>query len=233
MNIPVNIPLSQLGGAANHLRERFGLGKVLGCTGLGCLLPVSCIGLFMLVGAWGIVPMGMFASQPVEARQPEWGENYGAYRADVAPAIVERPQAQRQPIANITNGQVVQVGPTPVYAPTNQQGGVYQSGVPSMMFNQPAFSSVPMQDYQPYQPYEGWENSTMSKSNYLARANFTGARRTPYTKGQVLTYGDGSQMKVVTGDFDFTLLEDAQGAQWACPMSVNTLSDLSRCTVWR
>jgi hypothetical protein len=232
MNIPVSIPLSQLGGAANHLRDRFGMGKVLGCAGLGCLLPVSCIGLFMMVGAWGIVPMGI-ASQPAEARQPEKGENYGAYRADIAPVQPVRPQAQRQPVANIVNGQVVQVGPTPVYAPSNQQGGVYQPGVPSMMFNQPAFSSVPMQDFQPYAPYEGWENSTASKSNYLARVNLTGARRTPYTKGQTLTDGDGTQMEVITGDFDFTLLEDSKGTQWDCPLNVNTLNDLSHCSFWR
>ena len=132
MNLPVNIPLAQLSGAASHLRERFGAGKVLGCVGLGCLLPVSCIGLFLLVSAWGFVPT---LSAEVPQRQPERGESYASYRAATRPAQPVRSE-RPDPVAPIYNGQIVQVGPTPVYAPTNAQGGIYRPGVPSMMFNQ-------------------------------------------------------------------------------------------------
>jgi hypothetical protein len=87
--------------------------------------------------------------------------------------------------------------------------------------------------YTPYAPDPDWANSTGSKAGYLAWANATGAQRTPYTRGQVLTYGNGLQMTVTTADFDYSLLKDAQGNEWACPAIVNDLEALAACQPWQ
>ncbi len=89
----------------------------------------------------------------------------------------------------------------------------------------------------PYMPYVNdnatWGNSNATRSYYLAWANLTGARRTPYTRGQVLRYPDGRSFKVVTADFDFSLLQDSQGRRWACPADVNDQRALAACQQWQ
>lgn len=88
--------------------------------------------------------------------------------------------------------------------------------------------------YMPYQSSSPtWGNSLASKSRYLAWANLTGTRRTPYSRGQVLSFSDGRMMTVVTADFDYTLLKDAQGIEWACPPIVDDASALAGCQVWQ
>lgn len=207
---------NQLLDLGRNVHSRFGMGKTLGCVGIGCMVPLSCMLLFVC-SLWWVVPTDMITDMFVSGQTEQ-----AAPRA-----------ATRSSGSSLANGQVMQVGPTPVYPATNEQGGVRQAGAQSMMYNQPAQSNVPMQPYVAYQPAQGWEDSLASKSAYLARANLTGERRTPYTKGQVLTYPDGTVMTVVTGDYNFMLLEDQHGDQWMCGPSVNTLNELSGCRFWR
>lgn len=207
----------QLMQAGRNIVDRFG-GFNVGCAALGCLLPASCVILFFVSTFFWAAPavQSLTGSEPTEQRR----------LVQVAPASRQVPQPVR-------NGVIVQTQPTPIYAGDNAQGGVYQPGVPSMMGNQQAQFSTPLQPYAKYEGWsDGWGNSLASKSSYLAGANFRGDRRTPYSRGQVITYPDGQQLTVVTGDFDFTLLQDVQGHQWYCGPFVNTLSDLSNCQFW-
>lgn len=126
--------------------------------------------------------------------------------------------------------------PTPVIPATNLEGGIRHAEIPSASLfdaSSNAITDRPLQPYTPYAAWAGWENSTAAKSRYLAGVNLTGARRTPYTKGQRLMYPGGQTYTVKTADFDFTLLVDASGAEWYCGPSVNTLQDLQSCYRWR
>lgn len=88
--------------------------------------------------------------------------------------------------------------------------------------------------YLPYQPEDRtWANSNASKAGYLAWANLQGARRTPYSRGQVLTYPNGATYMIVAADFDYTLLQDSQGRQWACPANVDNQTSLNYCQAWQ
>lgn len=204
----------QLMQAGRNIVDRFG-GFNVGCAALGCLLPLAC-GILFFIGTffWAAPTMQGLNDAPPEQRR----------LVQVAPPARQLPQTPQ-------SGVVVRVGPTPVYAPDNTQGAVYQAGVPSMMGNQQAQFSTPLLTYNGYKG-DGWGNSLASKSGYLAGANLRGDRRTPYSRGQVITYPDGQRLTVVTGDFDFTLLQDEQGSQWYCGPSVNTLFDLSNCQFW-
>lgn len=206
----------QLLQAGRNIVERFG-GFNVGCAALGCLLPLAC-GILFFVGTffWAAPAVqGLTGTTPEQRRLVQ-----------VAPPSRQLPQPAQ-------SGVIVQTQPTPIYAPDNAQGGMYQAGAPSMMGNQKAQFSTPLLPYARYEGWgDGWNNSLASKSNYLAGANLRGDRRTPYSRGQVITYPDGQQLTVVTGDFDFTLLRDGQGHQWYCGPSIDTLSDLSTCQFW-
>lgn len=203
--------MNQLGSGASYVWDRFGAGKILGCVGVGCLLPSLCGVVMVIVFLWGFVP-SLFSSESTVSPIKE--ENYIAYTERVQTKTI-RPNIVKMPVVALT--------PTPIY----------DDSIPSMMYNQPYRGSIDHKPYVAYEPYQGFENSTLSKSMFLARVNFTGERRTPYSKGQRLYYQDGSVMTVVTGDFDFTLLRDATGGQWACPLLVDTLEQISQCYFWR
>lgn len=181
----------------SNITSKVGLGKVIGCGCLGCLVPVLSGLVFVIAVGWWL--FGSSAPTPVQAQRTP---TYSA----AAPA----------------QGQLVRPGvPTPVYTPANAQGGIRQ-GLPSMMGNQPLDPGYLSEGKAAYTPYTG-DYSVASQQWYLARANFTGERRTPYVKGQTLSNG----LTVVTADFDFVLLQDANGAQWFCdPTGVN-------CQWWR
>lgn len=197
----------QLMQAGRNIVDRFG-GFNVGCAALGFLLPFSCAILFACSAFFWVTPT---IQQFTGTTPPE-----------------QRRLVQDAPAASSLNGVIVQTQPTPVYLAGNAQGATYQPGVPSMMGNQPAQFNVPL---QPYAKYEG--SSRWDRQAYLGRANLTGERRTPYSRGQVITYPDGQRLTVITADFDFTLLQDVQGNQWYCGPSVNTLSDLGSCQFWR
>lgn len=176
-----------------NLTSRFGFGKVAGCGCLGCLVPFVGATIFFLAVCWWLF------ARPVQTQE----HTATRYMAPDAPV----------------NGQRASNVPTPVYAPDNAQGATRHPELPSMMGNQPGYLG---EGPAAYKPYEG-DNSLANKSWYLAQANWTGARRTPYVKGQILSNG----MTVVTGDFDFVLLQDASGTQWFCdPSGTN-------CQFWR
>lgn len=88
--------------------------------------------------------------------------------------------------------------------------------------------------YMPYQPTDQtWANSSLTRGGYLGWANLTGARRTPYQRGQRLSYPNGATMTVITADFDFTLLQDDQGQEWSCPANVDQIESLQYCQAWQ
>lgn len=193
----------QLMQAGRNIVERFG-GFNVGCAALGCLLPFSCAILFACSAFFWVAPS---IQQFTGATPPEQRR-----LVQVAP-VASSPRTER-------NGVVVQTQPTPVYPKA--------TAAPFVSADAPAQFSTPL---QPYVKYEG--SGRWDRQSYLGRANLTGERRTPYSRGQVITFPDGQRMTVVTGDFDFTLLQDAYGAQWYCGPSVNTLFDLSSCQFWR
>lgn len=170
------------------LTSRFGFRRVLGLGCLGCSLPIVGALIFVVaVGWWLFGSSGPAFEASAERR----------YTAPSASYAVQ--------------GQLLRPGgPTPVYEPDNAQSGIRQ-GLPSMMGNQPLDAGYLAEGQAAYTPYIG-DHSVVSRQWYLARANFTGERRTPYVKGQVLSNG----LTVVTADFDFVLLQDANGSQWFC-----------------
>lgn len=152
----------------------------------------------------------------------------------LAPLILDQGGAGIRAVrATATALPIMLAAPTPVIPATNLDGGIRHPDQPSHSWAAPAITDRPLRPYVPYTAWQGWENSTAAKSRYLAGVNLTGQRRTPYTKGQRLQYPDGRQMTIVTGDFDFTLLQDEGGRQWACGPAVNTLQDLQGCFFWR
>lgn len=119
-------------------------------------------------------------------------------------------------------------------APAASSPGPVRNGVVVQVAKATAVPHVDAHAPTPLQPYTRYEGgSRWDRQAYLGRVNLTGERRTPYSRGQVITYQDGTVMTVVTGDFDFTLLQDVSGSQWFCGTSVNTLADLSGCMFWR
>ncbi len=73
----------------------------------------------------------------------------------------------------------------------------------------------PLQPYLPYEADQTWENGN------------------PYSRGQVMTYPNGATYTIVTADFDFTLLQDSQGREWACPANIDTIESLNYCQLWQ
>lgn len=220
----MTVAAQQLWQHGRGLAERFGLGRVIGCAALGCMVPMFLIPAVLCGVLWWFMPFvgnvldmtgvsGIF--QRVEPTPiPLVGD-----RATWQPAVTPVPTLA--PIYPGRQGVIVQVGPTPVYASA--------TAVPLPgQVEQPAYSDRPMQEYATYQG-----NTPAEMHLYLAKANLWGSRRTPYSRGQRLTYPDGTQVTVVTGDFDFTLIADQHGQQWYCGPSVNTLSDLANCMFWR
>lgn len=182
----------------SNLTSRFGFGKVLGCGCLGCLAPIVMMMVFTVTVGWWL-----------------FGGSGGGTQQVYSTPRYTAPVAYQAPT-------VSQPAPTPVYAPDNAQGAVRNPELPSMMGNQPLHADYRTEGAADYMPYTG-DHSKLSTNWYLAQANFTGARRTPYVKGQQLSNG----LTVVTGDFDFVLLQDVTGTQWFCdPTGIN-------CTFWR
>lgn len=91
----------------------------------------------------------------------------------------------------------------------------------------------PLQPYMPYEADQTWADSTAGRAGYLGWANLAGARRTPYSRGQVMTYPNGATYTIVTADFDFTLLQDPQGREWYCPANIDTIESLNYCQQWQ
>lgn len=220
----MTVAAQQLWGYGRGLAEQFGLGRVVGCAALGCLVPMLLIPAVLCGAIWWFTPVagnvldmtgvaGVF--QSVEATPVPLVAQPVAWRPAVTPVPTMAPVYPGQ------QGVIVQVGPTPVYASATAVPLTEQS-------EQPAYSDRPMQEYVPYQG-----NTPAEMHLYLAKANLWGSRRTPYSRGQRLTYPDGTQITVITGDFDFTLIADQQGQQWYCGPSVDALSDLANCVFWR
>ncbi len=184
----------------SNIVGKVGIGKLVGCGCLGCLVPLLSMGVFLVAVGWWLFGSGGNGSN-VEVRN---AIRYPAQSA-VGPVSVQGQRASAQP--------------TPVYAPSNVQGGIRHPEIPSAMGNQPGYLA---EGPAAYKPYEG-DNSLANKSWYLAQSNWTGQRRTPYVKGQTLSNG----LTVVTGDFDFVLLQDASGVQWFCDPTG------TQCQFWR
>lgn len=198
--------MSRISEQISNMTARFDLKRVAGCGCLGCLLPILFGAVLVTIVLWWLLwSDGQQATAP--RRYPSDGTaTNSAYAGPVS------------------SGTRRTMSATPVYEKTNAQGGIRHPELPSMMGNQPLSPEYNYLVKGPaeYKPYTG-DNSLAQKSLYLAQANWSGQRRTPYVKGQVLSNG----MTVVTADFDFVLLQDASGSQWACDPSGNN------CEFWR
>lgn len=190
------------------ITSKYGLKKVLSCGCLGCLVPILSMLVFLLAVGWWLFA-GTTAT-PTAHSAPRYPVASNVRYASTA-GFVAAPVTQQ--------GQAVRAGvPTPIYAPDNAQGAIRQ-GLPSMMGNQPLNADYRSEGLAAYTP----NRLGLPAGLYLGYANAIGARRTPYVKGQQLSNG----LTVVTGDFDFVLLQDASGAQWYCdPTGTN-------CQWWR